>query len=73
MLNAKIGRLTSKVNFVEKNQIITSSCIQIFSTGVTMNEHSTNSCPNKAQPKSMICYFFIYTWVNKETNNDHNS
>ena len=41
--NAKITRFNSTVNFVENNQIITASCIQKFSTRVTMNELSTNN------------------------------
>ena len=41
MLNA--NRFTSRVNFVENNEIITASRIQKFSTGVTMSELSTNN------------------------------
>ena len=43
ILNVKIRRFTSRVNFVENNKITTTSRIQIFSTGAIMNELSTNN------------------------------
>lgn len=43
MRNAKIRRFTSRVNFVENNQIIIASSIQKFSTHVTVNKLSANN------------------------------
>ena len=53
--NAKIRTFTSRVNFVDNNEIIIASRIQKFSARITMNELSINN------GLSIILWFQIWT------------
>ena len=54
--NATVRRFNSTVNFVENNEIITTSHIQKFSTCVTMNKLLTNNGLQKERRKKQCDY-----------------